>query len=89
MAVPTEKHHDIENLINALNPTGHNHKKSITNNTCSWCGKPATNFRDTLSAKEYTISGFCQSCQDKTFGTPEDEDELPSSTVHDFGGDVE
>ena len=27
-------------------------------------------FRDLLSATEYTISGLCQTCQDKTFGEP-------------------
>lgn len=26
-------------------------------------------FRDKLSAKEYTISGMCQDCQDDVFGT--------------------
>jgi hypothetical protein len=25
-------------------------------------------FRDLLSAKEYTISGLCQDCQDEVFG---------------------
>lgn len=28
-------------------------------------------FRDELSAKEYTIGGMCQSCQDSVFGTEE------------------
>lgn len=34
---------------------------------CCWCKKPAVEFRDKLSEKEYQISGFCQDCQDKTF----------------------
>lgn len=29
-------------------------------------------FRDEISKKEYTISGFCQTCQDKTFVDPEE-----------------
>jgi hypothetical protein len=33
------------------------------------CGKPATIFRDRLSEKEYNISGLCQECQDKIFGS--------------------
>jgi uncharacterized CHY-type Zn-finger protein len=32
----------------------------------------ATSFRDTLSRKEYGISGMCQACQDDIFGTEEE-----------------
>ena len=34
------------------------------------CGKAdvGEGFRDLLSAKEYTISGLCQDCQDEVFG---------------------
>jgi hypothetical protein len=39
---------------------------------CVWCGKPATEFRDELSAREYEISGTCQACQDEVFA-PEDD----------------
>lgn len=43
---------------------------------CPTCRKPPTEingrkfflFHDDFSAKEYLISGMCQSCQDKTFG---------------------
>ena len=35
---------------------------------CVWCKNPVIGFRDTKSEKEYTISGFCQQCQDETFG---------------------
>lgn len=41
---------------------------------CVWCGEPAIEFTDTLSLKEYTISGFCQKCQDETFGADDDGD---------------
>lgn len=37
---------------------------------CPLCGKainPA-DFRDTLSVKEFRISGMCQECQDSIFG---------------------
>ena len=40
------------------------HKQDI----CVSCGKPATEFKDELSKKDYSISGFCQTCQDETFG---------------------
>lgn len=39
--------------------------------TCSWCKKEIdllNEFKDALSKKEYSISGFCQKCQDDTFG---------------------
>lgn len=32
------------------------------------CGGPADSFKDDTSVKEYSISGFCQKCQDKFFG---------------------
>ena len=37
------------------------------------CGEVvrATDFRDQLSLTEYGISGFCQKCQDRVFGTGE------------------
>jgi len=68
MAKPTQKAPEIENLADALNPSGRKRVDSIKADVCSWCGKPANEFRDSLSRREYTISGFCQECQDKTFG---------------------
>ena len=44
-----------------------NRRKAIAGDKCSWCGGDATSFKDTISQKEYRISGFCQVCQDKTF----------------------
>lgn len=40
---------------------------------CSWCGAKVypTAFRDSLSFREYGISGMCQKCQDASFGTEE------------------
>ena len=40
---------------------------------CVFCGAEILEFRDKLSAKEYTISGLCQKCQDDTFGEEEGE----------------
>lgn len=37
------------------------------------CGEPMGPFRDVLSAKEYTISGLCQTCQDSIFKDDDDE----------------
>lgn len=36
-------------------------------NCCVSCKKPAIDFKDDLSRKEYSISGFCQTCQDDLF----------------------
>jgi len=37
------------------------------NKICVLCKKPAEYFKDSLSLKEYSISGLCQECQDKIF----------------------
>jgi len=47
---------------------GNSRKESFKNKTCVICSGAASEFRDDLSAKEYTISGMCQKCQDETFG---------------------
>ena len=83
MAEPTQKSEGIETLIDSTLPEGRTRRGSIKQNICSWCGKPAMEFRDTLSRKEYNISGFCQDCQDKTFGTEEPEEpEVETITLH-------
>ena len=44
--------------------------EQVEQGNCPFCGKaihPNLEFRDTLSLKEYRISGLCQKCQDKTF----------------------
>uniref|UniRef100_A0A6H1ZDN1 Uncharacterized protein n=1 Tax=viral metagenome TaxID=1070528 RepID=A0A6H1ZDN1_9ZZZZ len=63
---PSEKSIQIEEFLDNILPNPR--RKSIIEGTCSWCGKSVNGFRDRLSEKEYTISGFCQECQDKTFG---------------------
>jgi len=68
VAKPTKKAPEMESLIDAFNPSGRKRVDSILQDICAWCGKPAKEFRDALSRREYTISGFCQECQDKTFG---------------------
>jgi hypothetical protein len=41
---------------------------------CVICSGDAKYFKDVLSKKEYSISGMCQTCQDKTFTPPSDDD---------------
>jgi hypothetical protein len=65
MLVPSDKNPAIENFLEDLA----GRSSSITEGLCVkppyGCGKPITEFRDERSAKEYTISGLCQSCQDE------------------------
>jgi hypothetical protein len=41
---------------------------------CTMCGLEVKGFRDRLSAREFRITGLCQSCQDGIF-TKQEEDE--------------
>tara|TARA_R100001082_G_C4350300_1_gene154232 strand:+ start:626 stop:844 length:219 start_codon:yes stop_codon:yes gene_type:complete len=43
---------------------------------CVTCENSIGEFRDSLSKKEYSISGMCQSCQDSVFGEPEPHDDF-------------
>ena len=69
MAIPSNKSKDIEQLLDteSLILYGRTRKSSILRDVCVACGKPATEFKDELSKKEYTISGMCQACQDGIF----------------------
>jgi hypothetical protein len=44
--------------------------KAVNMGKCPGCHEDVgpNDFRDTLSRKEYFISGLCQQCQDKVFG---------------------
>jgi len=69
MAQPSEKDPGIECILDGFVGS---RKKRIKSNLCVpkpiGCGQPATKFADALSAKEYTISGLCQECQNAFFG---------------------
>lgn len=68
MATPSNKNPAIADLLNRMS----NRSEAIYTDKCVnppiGCGGPATEFRDELSRKEYSISGLCQCCQDKIFG---------------------
>ena len=55
-----------------LDVFGRSRTLALAGRSCVTCGKPATEFRDTLSVKEYGISGMCQACQDLAFCEPEE-----------------
>lgn len=74
MATPTNKSPEIESFITKT--FGHDRREVISGNHCVppplGCGGPATEFKDDLSRKEYTISGLCQKCQDSIFNQEEE-----------------
>tara|TARA_R110001583_G_scaffold57665_2_gene172447 strand:- start:2124 stop:2351 length:228 start_codon:yes stop_codon:yes gene_type:complete len=47
--------------------------ESARNKTCVSCKKPATEFKNEISKKEYTLSMLCQVCQDQVFTLPDEE----------------
>jgi len=65
--MPSEKSPAIDELISKL--SGKDRRAIIMRGLCMTCEYEADYFRNELSRKEYTISGMCQRCQDKTFGT--------------------
>jgi len=59
-----EKSPAIQNMLESMFGTG----TAIKEHKCALCKEDAGTFRDSLSEKEYGISGMCQSCQDDVFG---------------------
>ena len=66
----TFKHQGIEQMLSKL--TGVSRVGAVAEASCVTCKGEASSFRDSLSKKEYTISGMCQSCQDSIFGISEE-----------------
>lgn len=67
MAKAPKKSKKIDNPLTHL--FGIDRVKIIKKDVCVMCAKPATEFRDDVSKKEYVISGLCQRCQDEIFGS--------------------
>lgn len=66
MAQSTDKAPELDQLITDM--FGIDRKTNIHADTCVFCKQPATEFKDELSRREFSISGICQSCQDSMFG---------------------
>lgn len=64
--MPTQKSKAIDDLLTSI--AGISRQDAANRKICTWCKKPVNFFRDVLSKREYEISGFCQKCQDETFG---------------------
>jgi hypothetical protein len=68
---PSPKSPGMETLLEMMagRTTAITHSRCV--NAPIGCGNDINGFRDAISAKEYTISGLCQACQDKIFGDGE------------------
>jgi uncharacterized CHY-type Zn-finger protein len=75
MAIPMRRNEKLEKIMTDLNPSGRAPTESIQHDICTMCGKPALDFKDVLSRKEYTISGMCQKCQDDFFNQYDNDDD--------------
>jgi hypothetical protein len=55
----------LEGMSSAI--FGRSREECISSGVCVKCGGPACDFTDGPSLKEFSISGFCQKCQDEIF----------------------
>ncbi len=69
MLIPAIKSPRVNNFLK--NHFGVDREQAILDEVCVTapigCGKPVDAFRTDADAKEYEISGLCQSCQDNLF----------------------
>ena len=72
MAEPSKKSPGIEKFLNDISGRTSAINQDRCINPPIGCSGPATEFRDELSKREYTISGLCQKCQDEIFGGGDD-----------------
>lgn len=72
-----EREPEMQKAVDELfkSTTGKTLTESQDTKVCSFCGKPATKFKDKLSKKEYGISGMCQDCQDGFFVETDNSEE--------------
>ena len=66
MIEPSRKAPAIELAISRM--SGKSREIQLASALCMTCSGDATDFKDDLSRKEYSISGMCQACQDSIFG---------------------
>lgn len=69
MAEPSKKSDEMRQFLDNVTQStfGRKRHNSIVADICVSCGGPATEFKDELSRREYSISGLCQKCQDEVF----------------------
>ncbi len=64
---PMQRSDAVNTVLDGL---GINPAPAQAAHTCASCKGPAETFDDTLSAREYSISGLCQTCQNDVFAPP-------------------
>jgi hypothetical protein len=65
---------DFDDIISSLTPaTLARHSVARSTRICKICGQPAIEFRSELSQLEYRISAICQCCQDRFWGSGEEQ----------------
>ena len=63
-----EKSEVIENILEGVSQLiGTPRSVAFKEGICVLCGGEAKEFRDTISEKEFSLSGMCQNCQDEMF----------------------
>jgi len=65
MAEPIKRARPLSKFLESV--FGASPEESIKKNKCVRCKKDAEKFDNTISAKEYTITGYCQECQNWVF----------------------
>ena len=63
---PNDKSDGMKKMLDvaSMGLFGKKRTSCIQEGVCVSCGKPAVEFKDDISKKEFSISGLCQSCQD-------------------------
>jgi hypothetical protein len=68
---PSKKNAAVANKIDEIASElglGQTRTGAIKTDTCVSCKKEALKFKDSISRREFAISGLCQECQDSIFG---------------------
>jgi hypothetical protein len=76
MTKPAYKTTNMSKMFDNLSEMayGRSASDSIKADICVACGKPAVEFSDELSRREFSISGLCQECQDRIFNYDEEDE---------------
>jgi len=68
MAEPSRKSPEIVKFLDKYTERSRSIRTDVCIGPPFGCGCKATEFRDAISKKEFSISGLCQCCQDLLFG---------------------
>lgn len=73
MTKPAEKAPEIRDFLDSISGRSFAINADVCVGPPIGCGGDATEFRNEISRKEYTLSGWCQNCQDNFFGKGDEE----------------